>query len=375
MISERRWSRSPVFALLLVLVVTTLGYLLLSGLAPRTPFWGRILAFVFPSSAVVVFLWYFQRLGLRQNGDLFLKYSSRVALITGVLYALPGIGITIQQQSLGTPLLNGDVLIMEMWLGGSMIGLAIGHLYARSRVKQRHLRQGEKELEQQRQQLTVLNRVLRHDIRTEVDLILSATSQLATTVDDSTQIEEITEHCWKIVEIGDNARRIETMMANGNVSTTAAEVTEIVEECVADLKCQSSTVTVSTDMPEEAYIVSNGYVAIVVRNVLTNAVEHNDAAVPEVDVTVRTTSSDDEVQIRITDNGPGIPEQEREVFETFDETALQHSSGLGLWLVHWIVRDLNGTVEIETRQPRGTVVTLGIPQAPTALDESSRATH
>ncbi len=83
---------------------------------------------------------------------------------------------------------------------------------------------------------------------------------------------------------------------------------------------------------------------------------------PEVDVTVAAKSEDDEVVIRVADNGSGIPPHERDVFEQREETKLRHSNGLGLWLVHWIVEDLGGRVKIEDRQPRGTIVRLCVPQ-------------
>ena len=45
------------------------------------------------------------------------------------------------------------------------------------------------------------------------------------------------------------------------------------------------------------------------------------------------------------------------------ETSLEHASGLGLWLVHWIVTESGGSVSFEEREPRGSVVELTLPRA------------
>ncbi|WP_195155780.1 hypothetical protein, partial [Halorubrum sp. AJ67] len=54
---------------------------------------------------------------------------------------------------------------------------------------------------------------------------------------------------------------------------------------------------------------------------------------------------------------------ERAVFTEARETALEHASGLGLWLVHWIVTESGGDLKIDTREPTGTVVRMWLPRA------------
>jgi sensor histidine kinase regulating citrate/malate metabolism len=71
----------------------------------------------------------------------------------------------------------------------------------------------------------------------------------------------------------------------------------------------------------------------------------------------------DTVTIRIGDNGPGIPEHELQVLERGHETELRHSSGLGLWFVHWVVDASNGWITFETDDSDGSVVGLHLPAA------------
>ncbi|MFB6229417.1 MAG: GAF domain-containing protein [Halobacteriales archaeon] len=228
--------------------------------------------------------------------------------------------------------------------------------------REQTLQRREERLEQHRQRLTVLNRVLRHDIRTQANLIIGGVSKLEHSVDDVTALTTIESAVSKIAELSKNARRIEETINSSKDITTAVDLTEIVEACIEELNTKFTQVNVQSDIPSEVYVDSNGLLEAAVENVLDNAVEHNDSSPPEVDVTVDT-EPDDVVVVRIADNGPGIPEHEQDVFKQKDESQLRHSSGLGLWLVHWIIDDLNGVIEIEDRSPHGTVVELRVPQS------------
>lgn len=66
------------------------------------------------------------------------------------------------------------------------------------------------------------------------------------------------------------------------------------------------------------------------------------------------------VDLVVVDDGPGIPPTERLVIASGGESALDHSSGLGLWLVDWVVTRSGGAVAITDRSP-GTTVVLRFP--------------
>ena len=68
------------------------------------------------------------------------------------------------------------------------------------------------------------------------------------------------------------------------------------------------------------------------------------------------------VRLRVTDNGGGIPAELRErVFAPFFSTKAQ-GTGLGLSLVARIVREHEGTVDLDSAAERGTTVTVHLPQ-------------
>jgi len=59
-----------------------------------------------------------------------------------------------------------------------------------------------------------------------------------------------------------------------------------------------------------------------------------------------------------------MPEMDRDVLVSGRASEdLYHGSGLGLWLVYWIVRRSGGSINVEDRDPRGTVVTIELSAA------------
>lgn len=94
-------------------------------------------------------------------------------------------------------------------------------------------------------------------------------------------------------------------------------------------------------------------------NLIENAAEHNTATEPTVAVVL--TNTDDEVVVSITDNGPGIPEQELTIRSPGGETQQKHSRGVGLWVVNSVVESSGASLTFET-DTGGTTATVRLPR-------------
>jgi signal transduction histidine kinase len=102
----------------------------------------------------------------------------------------------------------------------------------------------------------------------------------------------------------------------------------------------------------------------VVENLVSNAVKFS----PEGgSVEVRARREGDEAVITVTDSGLGIAERDLPmVFDRFFRSALANhlqiqGTGLGLSVVHSLVKAHGGSVEIDSQQDEGTVVTVRLP--------------
>ncbi|MFC6720366.1 ATP-binding protein [Natrialbaceae archaeon GCM10025896] len=95
---------------------------------------------------------------------------------------------------------------------------------------------------------------------------------------------------------------------------------------------------------------------------IENSIVHNSAPQPSVELQIE--SDDSQVVIRVIDGGPGIPQMDKDVLETgrtIDD--LYHGSGLGLWLVYWIVHRSGGSVTVRDENCPGTVVEIRLARA------------
>jgi signal transduction histidine kinase len=76
---------------------------------------------------------------------------------------------------------------------------------------------------------------------------------------------------------------------------------------------------------------------------------------------------DDQVEITVRDNGPGIPAKEQDrIFERFyrlEKSRKRESggTGLGLAIVRHVARLHEGTIHLESRPGKGSTFTLTVP--------------
>jgi signal transduction histidine kinase len=121
---------------------------------------------------------------------------------------------------------------------------------------------------------------------------------------------------------------------------------------------------VHTDFTPTRLVGDAGALSRVLRNLLDNAAMY---ARSRIDVTV--SPHGDTAQLRIGDDGPGIPENDRQrVFDRFvrlhpDRSRSAGGSGLGLAIVSEIVAAHRGSVRIDDRAGGGTLVTVQLPVA------------
>ncbi|MFB6135346.1 MAG: histidine kinase N-terminal 7TM domain-containing protein [Halobacteriaceae archaeon] len=215
------------------------------------------------------------------------------------------------------------------------------------------------ERQRTRQRLDVLDRVLRHNLRNEMN-VLDGYAELCES--GAVSPEEFTSLVRRksaaLVELGDNAQTIERILAGDEEPVDALAT---LQQAVGRARAAYPDVEVTLDAPADCAARCQWAFAPVVANLVENAAEHNTDPDPRVAVEFSATPS--EVTVVVSDNGPGLPEVERRVVEERRETPTSHGLGLGLWVVNWGVSQLGGEVRFDDRDPKGTAATLRVPRA------------
>jgi signal transduction histidine kinase len=212
------------------------------------------------------------------------------------------------------------------------------------------------EREHQRQRLEVLNRVLRHNLRNGMAVVMGQAQTLEERLDgpEARMVEAIHGRSERLVDLGEKARTIEQMLESDR--RELVDAVDAVDASIRRARRAYSDCSFSVHAPESALVSTDGRVlSKVLDSIVENAAEHNTSAAPRVSVEV--VAGDGEVAIAVSDNGPGIPAYELDAISAGRETPLSHGSGLGLWLAVWGARTLDADLSFDTGDA-GTTVTL-----------------
>jgi signal transduction histidine kinase len=133
-----------------------------------------------------------------------------------------------------------------------------------------------------------------------------------------------------------------------------------VEGVQIDLVLEASTDTIFAD-PDQ--------LQQVFLNILMNAAdalsgrESSEGDDSEKTLTIRSQNTNGSIELRFTDNGPGIPEDElTHILDPFYTTKEPgDGTGLGLSVSYRIIEGLGGTISAESAVGKGTTITLNLP--------------
>ncbi|SDJ77417.1 PAS domain S-box-containing protein [Halovenus aranensis] len=224
----------------------------------------------------------------------------------------------------------------------------------------------EEALEEVNAELELLNRMVRHDIRNDMSVILAWGQLLEDHVDEAGRenLDKILASSEHVVELTEIARDyVEVLTSDGDLEPKPVVLAEVLETELA-LRRESfpeAEFVVPEEIPE-VEVLANEMLGSVFRNLLTNAVQHNDSDTPVVELTVE--RRDDDVVVQVADNGPGIPDpQKATVFGKGEKGLDSPSTGIGLYLVYTLVTQYGGAVHIEDNDPRGAVFSVHLPRA------------
>ena len=223
------------------------------------------------------------------------------------------------------------------------------------------------DVSQYRQHINVLDRVLRHNLRNKANIILGHAAALAGARDDETATAATTigSAARELLSLSEQARRYREVSVDDR-PTSPIDVVSVVSEVAERLSHKHGRAVVETTLPSMAVVRASQSLSLVVHEVVENAIVHNDRDAPWVRVEVVHVheGGDERVSIRVSDDGPGIPTEDRRLLTGgLEEHPIRHGSQLGVWVVSSLVTALGGTVAVEPHTPRGSVVTMTFPSA------------
>lgn len=211
--------------------------------------------------------------------------------------------------------------------------------------------------------LAVLNRVLRHDLNNDVTVIDGYAKLLLEDPGNAEYAAVISEKSAEMLDLVGTVRDLERALESEGLTPSEIDIVTLIDERVETARRSHPEASIEVDLPASERVRATDLVSSAIDNLIENAVEHNDTDAPHVRVSVDRVTEDGRacVEVRVADDGPGIPESDRKVLVGTGGGGLEDASGLGLWLVNWIVSESGGEVRYEPNEPRGSVVVLRLP--------------
>jgi len=209
--------------------------------------------------------------------------------------------------------------------------------------------------------ISVINRVLRHNLRNDVGVINGYAEMLEDELDgqQETLAKRVRTTSGRLLDLSETAQKLERNLDTPS-DRQPLDLRAVVDRVVDQHREAYPNAGITVSTPEKAVIDSSPRLETAIWELVDNAAKHAGEA-PEVEIDIEQTDS--HVVCLVGDDGPGIPELERSVLESGEETSLVHGRGLGLWLVYWIVTGLGGSVSVVESRRGGSTVRLRLPKA------------
>ncbi|GAA0720291.1 PAS domain S-box-containing protein [Halorubrum trapanicum] len=195
-------------------------------------------------------------------------------------------------------------------------------------------------------QLVVMDNLLRHNLRNDLNVVLGELEELETDVPESAEHTAVIRRVGEgLLETAQKERDIIELITDHR-ETDRIDLRSVVAECVERVRERYPAGSIEVDGLDEVAVTGRAELRSAVTELLENPFQHADRENPTVTVRLRRTEAGAELVVE--DDLPPIPAVEADVLTgDHDMTHVYHSSGLGFWLVYWSVELSNGTVAVD----------------------------
>ncbi|WP_254280603.1 ATP-binding protein [Haloarcula marina] len=224
-----------------------------------------------------------------------------------------------------------------------------------------------------KRRVRLLNRIIRHNLRNKMTVLLGHVNQLQQSLDDESlqkEFEPIIDITTDVGSLSDSVRQIEELAEPDAAQRSPTNLTDVALRAVEDARKEYSDVQISVENTADVWVIAGEGITYALDHAIANAIEHNDRTPSKVALSVKENPETGHGEVHIADNGPEIPEQEIAVLKEGAEVcSTYHGTGVGLWVMQWCVDSLGGELKFEENHPCGNVVTIVLPQTDAPTDE------
>ena len=228
-----------------------------------------------------------------------------------------------------------------------------GTVFTLRDMTDRHRRASEIDLLKQ-----IFSRSLRHNIRNKASVIEGFATLLTEELegDRAEMAEAILRASNSLARTSQKVSDLDVIV-NADFELVEHDLEALLRASIEQAREANAAATIEFDVPDRVTVEGIQDLDYAFENIIENALEHG-AVGDNPTVRVHTAVSESTVTVTVSDDGPGIPDEEIAVLREEEETSLRHGSGLGLWLVAQVVERSGGSVSFDIDDGTSVHVTL-----------------
>jgi two-component system, OmpR family, phosphate regulon sensor histidine kinase PhoR len=212
--------------------------------------------------------------------------------------------------------------------------------------------------------------LISHDLKTPIAKIQGITDRLLLTTPEESQsrdlraLKQSSEDLHKYIHSILQLSRVEARELK--IKKSATDVNVLIEKAIGQIEPLASDrqIAIKKDLePLFSLEIDPVLIGEVILNLVDNAIKYTS---PNGEVQVSSREESDEIIVTVSDNGPGIPEDElQRIWEKFyrvpGQDVKSKGSGLGLYLVRYFIELHGGRVFVQSQPGQGTRVGFHLP--------------
>ncbi|MBR6030262.1 MAG: sensor histidine kinase KdpD [Clostridia bacterium] len=226
-----------------------------------------------------------------------------------------------------------------------------------------------------------LLRAVSHDLRTPLTSIMGNADNLLScgdTLDRETRLQLYTDiytDAQWLTGMVENLLSASRMSGDGlNLKMTTELMDDMISEAVQHMGRRLDGYRFDFRKPDELLFVKADprLIVQVIVNLLDNAIKYTP---PGAQIAIDTTADAAEVRVRVSDDGPGIPDDQKEhIFDLFYTSSnptgdSRRGLGVGLALCQSIIKAHHGAISVSDQIPHGAVFEFTLPRSEVNMNE------
>lgn len=234
---------------------------------------------------------------------------------------------------------------------GVIPGMITGHYYGRTV-------QTATEVAERERNLTVFMRVLRHNFRNEMNVLLGelGLAEEMAPAEAAKHVRKASTHGRDLMETVEKQRDLVQIVTDPE-SPEVQALSGIVSTAVESTRERYPGAVVSAPDSLSVSVWAHPQIDRAIVELLENAIVHSGSETPRA--VVETSLEADHIVVSIHDSGSHIPTEETSILVgEMDPNQLEHGSGLGLWIVDRLIDQSGGSVDVKTDPAGGNAVLL-----------------